>query len=441
MGELDGEHGIRGGRRRRAALLMVSVASLSPFLVGVVSADAEQLELPVDEEVVVEEVPDGIADAVTPLVAPDTPTETETETETETVEAEPEPSTGTAPAAPVEPQVVTITPSGDSPMVDVADAGPIVTVTPATEVTEADAEVTVTAAPGGPDLLEVLIATEEPTSTPVPPMTITIAEPGAGLDRPVATFDIDAQGVVRGVTVIPAADGPPVLELHLWDSADALSAPLVEVGDAGSSEIRITLPTGAVPAPVAFTSPAQGEHQPTVKLRALGRSGDILQVTLVPLPLPALGNDAEDGLLPDPDLPLPGDAPVTDTPPELAPPTTVAPSPAPAPAAPARATAQPAPAPTTTAPAPSSAPAAPAPALAAPPLANDNPRPLLELPESAPQVVTDLGRRSVDAARRFPIPTGLAIAVAIFLLVQGRIDRRDPRLAAAAADDELLGFG
>jgi hypothetical protein len=64
----------------------------------------------------------------------------------------------------------------------------------------------------------------------------------------------------------------------------------------------------------------------------------------------------------------------------------------------------------------------------------------LPIGEVAPQVVSDLGRRSVDAARRFPIPTGLAVAVGIYLLVQGRVDKRDPRLAASPRDDELLGF-
>lgn len=42
------------------------------------------------------------------------------------------------------------------------------------------------------------------------------------------------------------------------------------------------------------------------------------------------------------------------------------------------------------------------------------------------------------AARAFPL--GLLAAVALFLLVQSRIDRRDPKLAASPMTDEVLGF-
>ena len=47
-----------------------------------------------------------------------------------------------------------------------------------------------------------------------------------------------------------------------------------------------------------------------------------------------------------------------------------------------------------------------------------------------PNVVGNIGRRSVKTAQQFPIPTGLSIALGLFLLVQSRVDKRDPRLAA-----------
>jgi hypothetical protein len=50
-------------------------------------------------------------------------------------------------------------------------------------------------------------------------------------------------------------------------------------------------------------------------------------------------------------------------------------------------------------------------------------------------VVRAVGR----AAEPFAFPIALVAAVAAFLVVQGRIDRRDPKLAAPP--DEQLGFG
>ena len=51
-----------------------------------------------------------------------------------------------------------------------------------------------------------------------------------------------------------------------------------------------------------------------------------------------------------------------------------------------------------------------------------------------------LGRGLADAARRFAFPLGIAGLVAAFLLVQGRFDRREPKLAAAPVDsrDDLV---
>ena len=394
-----------GERTSRISLVILAGAALSPFLIGVVTASAEELPAPLPD--VVQEVVENVVDEIVPEAV---------------VEED------VARAVAPEPSVVTIIPA-ELPIVDVDDAGPSVTVEAATETT--DAEVVVTALPDGADTLAVLIAATDNT-VPVAPLAITVTEPAADLDRPDVSVQTDAYGVVTGVTITPAFDGPSPLELDFWASADALSAPAVDVGDAGSALVRITLPTPAVEQPVAFTSPARGAGVPTVKLRALGTRGDVLQVTLVPeaLPLP---------------LPVPGAEPAPE--PVVAAPAPV--EPAPEPTIPEPAAAQPQPAEAAAEPAPTGAPAAPpsAPVVVAgdspPPTAPanaDRPAPGLQLPDSAPQVVTDLGRRSMDAARRFPIPTGLAIVVAAFVLVQGRIDRRDPRLAEGAGDDELLGF-
>lgn len=53
-----------------------------------------------------------------------------------------------------------------------------------------------------------------------------------------------------------------------------------------------------------------------------------------------------------------------------------------------------------------------------------------------------LRQAAVDTAKALSFPLLLAIAVALFLLLQGRVGARDPNLALAplAADDELLGF-
>ncbi len=53
-----------------------------------------------------------------------------------------------------------------------------------------------------------------------------------------------------------------------------------------------------------------------------------------------------------------------------------------------------------------------------------------------------IGRGLIDAAQRFKFPLVVAAAVAAFLIVQDRIDRKDPKLAAAPIDsrDDLVTF-
>jgi hypothetical protein len=54
----------------------------------------------------------------------------------------------------------------------------------------------------------------------------------------------------------------------------------------------------------------------------------------------------------------------------------------------------------------------------------------------------DLGRGLADATRRFAFPIGIISLVGAFLLLQGRLDRRDPKLAAAPIDsrDDLVVY-
>jgi hypothetical protein len=51
-------------------------------------------------------------------------------------------------------------------------------------------------------------------------------------------------------------------------------------------------------------------------------------------------------------------------------------------------------------------------------------------------------RGLTDAARRFAFPIGVSALAGIFLLVQGRLDRRDPKLTAAPIDsrDDVATF-
>lgn len=60
----------------------------------------------------------------------------------------------------------------------------------------------------------------------------------------------------------------------------------------------------------------------------------------------------------------------------------------------------------------------------------------------APALSLRLRRAVVETARQLSFPIGLALAIVVFLLVQHRLDRRDPRVVSSGivADDELLGF-
>lgn len=414
-------------RHRRGALVAVLCGLASPFVLGVVSAQAEELP------VTVEEVVEPAAEDTVPE-----PTEPAGGTAVEEVETA------------IEAALVTITPSIDeAPVVASDEAGPTVTVEPATE--EAEAEVTVTAVAEGPDTLAVLITPEtvDVTAPPVPPLAITVTAPSADLDRPTALLQVDDAGAVTGVTLTPAAGGPDVLEVDLWGSAGALEAPVVDVGDAGSSLVRITLPAPPVVPGVSVTAPALAAGLPTVKVRSLGAGGDVVRVTLVPNPLPLPPPtipeldavtpeplpDGDDVLPPGADVPPTTVAPTAPSPPD---PTTepVTGGDGPTTTAPTTTAQAKAPA-TSTAPAAAAAPSRPT-APATSPAATGSGGGLT--PDAAPRVVTGIGRRSVDAARRFPVPTGLAVAVGVFLLVQGRVDRRDPRLAATPGHDEVMSF-
>jgi hypothetical protein len=56
--------------------------------------------------------------------------------------------------------------------------------------------------------------------------------------------------------------------------------------------------------------------------------------------------------------------------------------------------------------------------------------------------LTRLRRVTLPAARQFGFPLGLAVLVLAFVVVQGRLDARDPKLAFApvSVDDDLLSF-
>jgi hypothetical protein len=61
---------------------------------------------------------------------------------------------------------------------------------------------------------------------------------------------------------------------------------------------------------------------------------------------------------------------------------------------------------------------------------------------SSDGILGRLAEGVTDAARRFAFPLGVAALVAAFLLVQGRVDSRDPKLATAPIDsrDDLVMF-
>ena len=50
------------------------------------------------------------------------------------------------------------------------------------------------------------------------------------------------------------------------------------------------------------------------------------------------------------------------------------------------------------------------------------------------------GRAALDAVKKFAFPLLMTLAVGAFLLVQSRIDKRDPKLAFAPVDYDMLGF-
>lgn len=51
-----------------------------------------------------------------------------------------------------------------------------------------------------------------------------------------------------------------------------------------------------------------------------------------------------------------------------------------------------------------------------------------------------LGRAAVEAVKKFAFPLLMTLAVGAFLLIQSRIDKRDPKLALAPVDFDMLGF-
>jgi hypothetical protein len=57
-------------------------------------------------------------------------------------------------------------------------------------------------------------------------------------------------------------------------------------------------------------------------------------------------------------------------------------------------------------------------------------------------MIERIARSAADVAERLAFPMLLALAVGAFVLLQNRVDRKDPKLALAAldADEELLGF-
>jgi hypothetical protein len=59
-----------------------------------------------------------------------------------------------------------------------------------------------------------------------------------------------------------------------------------------------------------------------------------------------------------------------------------------------------------------------------------------------PNLLERIGRGLIDVAQRFPFPLALGASVAVFLLMQSRIDGKDPKLAAAPVDarDDLVIF-
>jgi hypothetical protein len=58
------------------------------------------------------------------------------------------------------------------------------------------------------------------------------------------------------------------------------------------------------------------------------------------------------------------------------------------------------------------------------------------------EVPTVIGQVAVKSLEKPQFPLLLLVVVALFLLIQNRIDRKDPKLASAPVESEpLLGFG
>ena len=60
------------------------------------------------------------------------------------------------------------------------------------------------------------------------------------------------------------------------------------------------------------------------------------------------------------------------------------------------------------------------------------------VPASTESAAEQIGQAIVDASRAFRFPLLVAAAVLLFLAIQGRVDGRDPKLAYATDDEELM---
>ena len=133
---------------------------------------------------------------------------------------------------------------------------------------------------------------------------------------------------------------------------------------------------------------------------------------------------------------VPSPAPTTATPAPRSP------SPSDAPTSSAEATAAP-PAPWTGPPSTSPVPVAKGPARAvvqAPPLETGPAAAVQAALAAAGEAVQKVGRTAVAVARNGQYPVALLGVVAAFLFLQGRLDRRDPKLALARVREELFEF-
>ena len=63
----------------------------------------------------------------------------------------------------------------------------------------------------------------------------------------------------------------------------------------------------------------------------------------------------------------------------------------------------------------------------------------VRLPDEGPTAAM-VTQQAARAARQFSLPLGMTSMIALFLGFQACLDRRDPKLAHAPLDDEVLGF-